>query len=90
MKLRSAAARRGRHGQNDPDAGMRDLAVLLSSGIERIAKLSKTDAHRLAALRVIDNAVRTQREAGAEQWVLLAGMWKSMSSINLFVRNIHF
>ena len=79
MKLRSAAARRGRHGQYDPDAGMRDLAAILASGIERISKLCKTDAHRLAALRAIDAAVRTQKEAKTEQWVLLAGVWKVLS-----------
>lgn len=79
MKLRSAAARRGRHGQNDPDAGMRDLTAILTSGIERISKLCKTDAHRLAALRAIDAAVRTLKEAKTEQWVLLAGAWKAQS-----------
>ena len=90
MKLRSAAARRGRHGQNDPDAGMRNLAAILASGVERSANLCKTEAHLLAALRAIDNAIRAQNEAKTEQWVLLAGMWKSMSSINLFVGNIPF
>lgn len=79
MKLRSAAARRGRHGQNDPDAGMRDLTAILTSGIERIAKHCKTNAHRLAALREIDAAVHTQKEAKTEQWVLLAGVWKALS-----------
>ncbi len=74
-KILSAANKRGRHGQNNTDAGMSDIAVILTSGIERISKLCKTDAHRLAVLREIDNAVRNQKKAETEQWVLLAGVW---------------
>ncbi|MBR3438309.1 MAG: hypothetical protein IKH13_02250, partial [Clostridia bacterium] len=57
-KILSAANKRGRHGQNNTDAGMSDIAVILTSGIERISKLCKTEAHRLAVLREIDNAMR--------------------------------
>ena len=55
---------------------MSDIAVILTSGIERISKLCKTDAHCLAILREIDNAVRKQKKAETEQWVLLAGVWE--------------
>ncbi len=75
-KILSAANKRSRHGQNNTDAGMNDIAVILTSGIERISKLCKTDAHRLAVLREIDNAVRNQKRAETEQWILLAGVWK--------------
>ena len=75
-KILSAANKRGRHGQNNTDAGMSDIAVILTSGIERISVLCKTEAHRLAVLREIDNAVRKQKKAETEQWVLLAGMWE--------------
>ncbi|MBR6939900.1 MAG: hypothetical protein IKH65_03760, partial [Clostridia bacterium] len=71
-KILSAANKRGRHGQYNTDAGMSDIAVILTSGIERISKLCKTDVHRLAVLREIDNAVRKQKKAETEQWVLLA------------------
>ncbi len=76
MKILSAANKCGRHGQNNTDAGMSDIAVILTSGIERISKLCKTEAHRLAVLREIDNAVRKQKKAETEQWMLLAGVWK--------------
>ena len=74
-KILSAAIKRGRHGQNNTDAGMSDIAVILTSGIEKISKLCKTDAHRLAVLREIDTAVRNQKEAKTEQWILLSGIW---------------
>ena len=77
MKILSAANKRGRHGQNSTDAGMSDIAVILTSGIERISKLCKTEAHRLAVLREIDNAVRNQKRAETEQWMLLAGVWEN-------------
>ncbi len=76
-RILGAADKRGRHGQNNADAGMNDIAAILTSGIERISKLCKTEAHRLAVLREIDNAVRKQKKAETEQWVLLAGVWKS-------------
>ena len=76
MRILSAANKRGRHVQNNTDAGMSDIAVILTSGIERISKLCKTEAHCLAILREIDNAVRKQKKAETEQWVLLAGVWK--------------
>ncbi len=75
-KILSAANKRGRHGQYNTDAGMSDIAVILTSGIERISTLCKTEVYRLAVLREIDNAVRNQKEAKTEQWVLLAGMWE--------------
>ncbi|MBQ6263988.1 MAG: hypothetical protein IJK60_00900 [Clostridia bacterium] len=78
MRILSAANKRGRHGQNNTDAGMSDIAVILTSGIERISKLCKTESHRLAVLREIDNAMRTQKDAKTEQWVLLAGVWKKI------------
>lgn len=74
-KILSAANKRGRHGQYNTDSGMNDIAAILTSGIERISKLCKTDAHRLAVLREIDNAVSNQKKAETVQWVLLAGMW---------------
>ena len=76
-KILSAANKRGRHGQSNTDIGMSDIAVILTSGIERISKLCKTEAHRLAVLREIDNAMRTQKDAKTEQWVLLAGVWNN-------------
>ena len=75
-KILGAANKHGRHGQNNTDAGMSDIAVILTSGIERISKLCKTEAHRLAVLREIDNAMRTQKDAKTEQWLLLAGILK--------------
>ena len=78
-KILSAANKRGRHGQNNTDAGMNDITVILTSGIERISKLCKTEAHRLAVLREIDNAVRKQKKAETAQWVLLAGVWKNIT-----------
>ena len=77
MKILSAANKRGKHGQNNTDAGMSDIAVILTSGIERISKLCKTEAHHLAVLREIDNAVRNQKRAETEQWILLGGVWKN-------------
>ncbi|MBQ6264018.1 MAG: hypothetical protein IJK60_01050 [Clostridia bacterium] len=74
-KILSAANKRGKHGQNNTDIGMSDIAAILTSGIERIAKLCKTEAHRLAVLREIDNAVSNQKKAETVQWVLLAGVW---------------
>ena len=78
-KMLSAANKRGRHGQNNTDAGMSDIAVILTSGIERISKLCKTEAHRLAVLREIDNMMHVQKRAETEQWVLLAGVIKRIS-----------
>lgn len=75
MKILSAANKRGRHGQNNTDAGMSGISAILTSSIERIAKLCKTEAHRLAVLREIDNAVSNQKKAETVQWVLLAGVW---------------
>ena len=75
-RLLGAVNKRGRHGQNNTDAGMSDIAVILTSGIERISKLCKTEAHRLAVLREIDNSMHVQKEAQTEQWVLLAGVWE--------------
>ena len=77
----SAANKRGRRGQNNTDVGISDIAVILTSGIERISKLCKTEAHRLTVLREIDNAVCNQKRAETEQWVLLAGMWKSKKQL---------
>ena len=74
MKILSTANRRGRHWQNNTDAGMSDIAVILTSGIERISKLCKTEAYRLTVLREIDNSMHVQKEAQTEQWVLLAGV----------------
>ncbi len=76
-RILSAANKRGRHGQNNTDAGMSDIVSILTSGIETISKLCKTEAHCLAVLREIDNAVRKQKRAETEQWVLLAGMWNN-------------